>query len=627
MHAPFIRFRFRHWAATALIFAVPVLGWAQPAQQIDPPSRVAYISIQEGAGTLATDSQGNWSPAVVNMPVTTGTRLASEAGSRTELNGGFAAFRLAGKANLEVIQLDDNDTRLALTEGTLSTRLRDMASGERFEIDTPNMALVANQPGEYRFDVDPSADTTRLSIHSGSATVYGDGGQAIALNAREQMVFTGRALQVVSRGNVNFRDAFDQWASSRERLNDQSASARYVSPAMPGYQQLDSYGDWAQDVTYGAVWYPRVAVADWAPYRYGRWTWVDPWGWTWVDDAPWGFAPFHYGRWAQIGPRWAWVPGPRASRPVYAPALVGFAGGSSGGASWNVSVGTAWFPLAPGEHWEPHYHASQRYRHALNPWNNARNPSRDGSYYFQRRPNAITAAPPNQFGMSEGRRPRFLHGTQVPQNEWAGTSVVPPPSRPRPEWNRHGGAQRPFPSDQTQRGPHPQQPAQPPTAHFPQRDPEAWRAPHEREPRQEQMRPPQQNRNFQQERGFQQQIDQQRAMQYERQLQLQREAQQRMDQPRQDAQRQQDQWRQQQQRQQWEQGQRQEQQRQRLEQQRDRERPLWERQHGPLAGQQREQVRPPQTNQGRPQESRPAQREERGSEQRRPAPRYHEGFN
>ena len=44
-----------------------------------------------------------------------------------------------------------------------------------------------------------------------------------------------------------------------------------------------------------------VAVAvGWAPYRYGRWAWVRPWGWTWVDNAPWGYAPFHYGRWVQL---------------------------------------------------------------------------------------------------------------------------------------------------------------------------------------------------------------------------------------------------------------------------------------------------------------------------------------
>lgn len=651
MQATFTRFGSRYWLVAMLLLVGPLTTSAQQAQQIDPPSRVAYISVQEGAGTLVTDSQGNWTPAVINMPVTIGTRLTSEAGSRTELQGGFAAIRLSGKANLEVIQLDDSDTRLALTEGTLSARLRDLEPGERFEIDTPNMALVANQPGEYRFDVDPRANTTRLSVHSGVATVYGDGGVAISVNAREQIVFMGRSLEAVSRGTVSFRDAFDQWVSSRDAQDERSASARYVSPATPGYQQLDQYGDWAQDATYGAVWYPRVTVTDWAPYRYGHWTWVDPWGWTWIDDAPWGFAPSHYGRWAQIGPRWAWVPGPRIRRPVYAPALVGFTGGS-GTASWNVSVGTAWFPLAPGEYWEPHYRASQRYRHALNPWENARRPSRDGSYHFQRYPNAITAAPPNQFGAGEGRRPRFIPGTRVPSGEWAGTHVVPPPSRPGSDRGQHIGTQRPPPGERIERGP---RPAQISEGQFPRRDPEAW----------------------QRQRELQQQLDQQRADQRERQQQFDREQQLRIDgdRQRQEAQQQQDQWRrqQQQQRQQWEQQrdqqrppwerqqnqaserqqqrwqqqqdqqrpawereqrQQSEQQRQRWEQRQDQQRPPWERQMSQPPEQQRqrselprEQPRPQQQYQGRQQDNQPRQREERGGEQRRTTPRQHEGFN
>ncbi len=477
MQAPAIRFSFRHWLAL-LLLAGPLWAWAQQAQQIDPPGRVAYISLQEGTAVMATDGRGSWTPAPLNMPVTTGTRLATEAGSRTELQSGWSAFRLSGKSDLEISELDDDSTRLALTDGTLSTRVRDLQPGKRFEIDTPNIALVASQPGEYRFDVDPRADTTRVSVFSGSATVYGDGGQSVALGAREQAVFSGRGLNIVSRGASGYPDAFDQWAASRDAQADRSASARYVSPGTPGYQQLDAYGDWSQDTTYGAVWYPRVAVESWAPYRYGQWTWVDPWGWTWVDDAPWGFAPFHYGRWAQIGPRWAWVPGPVVRRPVYAPALVGFVGSTGSGTSWGISLGssgpgTAWFPLAPGEYWEPHYRASQRYRHALNPWANARAPGPDRSYFFQRHPSAITAVSRDQFRPGEGRRPRYTNGTQLPPSQWAGTRVVPPPPRPNPMpgSDRNTGGNRPFPgADHAGSPPRGQQPIQPPSGRFPERD-------------------------------------------------------------------------------------------------------------------------------------------------------------
>ncbi len=78
---------------------------------------------------------------------------------------------------------------------------------------------------------------------------------------------------------------------------------------MSGVEDLDQYGSWSNDPDYGPVWAPTVIVAGWAPYRFGHWAWVDPWGWTWIDDAPWGFAPFHYGRWAFRSNAWVWVPG------------------------------------------------------------------------------------------------------------------------------------------------------------------------------------------------------------------------------------------------------------------------------------------------------------------------------
>ncbi|MCX7256507.1 MAG: hypothetical protein NTZ64_07145 [Polaromonas sp.] len=162
---------------------------------------------------------------------------------------------------------------------------------------------------------------------SGGGWLYGDNGQSLPLDGGEQASFSGTSLTPAAQGAA-LQDRFDQWTAERDRAEDQSVSARYVPRETVGYQQLDRYGDWQQDATYGAVWLPRSLPDNWAPYRTGLWRWISPWGWTWIDEAPWGFAPFHYGRWAQIGPRWAWVPGRLPQRPVYAPALVAFVGNS-----------------------------------------------------------------------------------------------------------------------------------------------------------------------------------------------------------------------------------------------------------------------------------------------------------
>ena len=156
------------------------------------------------------------------------------------------------------------------------------------EIDTPQIALVADQAGDYRVDVDPRSDTTRVQVLTGAATVYGASGQATEVAGRQSISFAGRNMAVVAHGGLAARDGFDQWVATRDAQWQASASARHVSPDIPGVALLDRYGEWAQDATYGSVWYPQLTVVDWAPYRYGEWRWVDPWGWTWVDDAPWG---------------------------------------------------------------------------------------------------------------------------------------------------------------------------------------------------------------------------------------------------------------------------------------------------------------------------------------------------
>ena len=417
--------------ALTLLLGAGALAWAQA----DPPARVVYLSAIEGPARI--EDAGVWAPAALNWPVTTGTRLQLDAGARLELDGGWLSLRLQGPAALDATALDDIHTQWALTQGSASLRVRDLPAGQRVELDTPQLALVATQPAEVRLDTDAASDSTRVTVRTGAITVYGAAGQAMTINAGQQVTFGARDLSVLGNAAAPPRDAFGQWVAARERLLQQSVSAGYLPPDMPGYQALDSYGQWAQDANYGPVWYPAVTALDWAPYRDGRWAWVAPWGWTWIDAAPWGFAPFHYGRWTQIGPRWAWVPGPRVHRPVYAPALVQFVGAGPG---WSVTAGTgpgaAWFPLAPWENWQPPYAVSPRYRERVNDWGHWRTPPprRPGDgYYFQHRPGAISVAPQGPLGFApgaHGRPPRYGDASHLPAGWMQGARPIAPPPRP-----------------------------------------------------------------------------------------------------------------------------------------------------------------------------------------------------
>ena len=143
---------------------------------------------------------------------------------------------------------------------------------------------------------------------------------------------------------------------------------QYLTAGVTGYEDLNQYGTWIDDSSYGEVWMPRAVPSGWAPYRTGHWAYVQPWGWTWIDDQPWGFAPYHYGRWANRNSRWMWVPPQRDVRPVYAPALVAFVGGVelSAALSRQSSAPVGWFPLGPREVYVPPYTTNRDYYQRIN---------------------------------------------------------------------------------------------------------------------------------------------------------------------------------------------------------------------------------------------------------------------
>jgi len=331
----------------------------------DPPDRVARLSYLAGDVGLLPSGAQDWGDAGINRPLTTGDRLASNNGARAELELDGAAVRLDGDTDVGFLQLDDQLAQLELTQGTLNLTVRQLDDGQSYEIDTPNVALVVDRPGSYRVDVDRDGQGTRVTVFDGNATVYGENDARRLVIAQRSYRFADSTLANVVVEDAAGGDDFDAWCDERSRRYADSESRRYVSEDVIGYQDLDRYGDWRSDPEYGQVWYPAQVGADWAPYRNGHWAWVGPWGWTWVDDAPWGFAPYHYGRWAWRSRGWCWVPGPIGWRPVYAPALVAFVGGSH----WRVSVGNApvgWYPLGPGDVYDPWYRGSRRYYTQVN---------------------------------------------------------------------------------------------------------------------------------------------------------------------------------------------------------------------------------------------------------------------
>lgn len=351
----------RRLALALLVLGGPALALAAD----DPPGRVGRLSDLQGSVSWFDGERGDWSPAVRNRPLTAGDRLSTDGDARAEIRIGSTTLRLDGGTEVEFLRLDDDRIRVELHTGGLALRVRAREVADEVEVVTRETRLHPLRSGHYR--IDRLDDSTYAASWRGELRVEDDD--------EPFTVDTGRRAEVWREGRALRRawtrlpdDGFADYALREDRRDERSASYRYVSPEMTGAEELDRYGRWDQHPDYGAIWYPQSVPVGWAPYRYGHWSYIAPWGWTWVDDAPWGFAPFHYGRWVWWRERWCWTPGTYVARPVYAPALVAWVGGPN--VSIGITVGggpsVGWVPLAPRERFVPYYRSTPRHVDIVN---------------------------------------------------------------------------------------------------------------------------------------------------------------------------------------------------------------------------------------------------------------------
>lgn len=346
----------RRWWALVLLGG-SALAIAAPSE--DPPGRVGRLAEVQGSVYWFDQEQGQWAEAERNLPLTTGDRISTTAQGRAELRVGSSVLRLAGGTELEVQLLDDERMVFQLHTGSLALRLRTREMAEETELLTPEARLLPQRAGHYRLD--RLDDRTQAGAWRGTLRVEDDPVLQVETGQRLELWRSGRRGE---RGELRHEwaslpdDGFAAWALGEDRRDERTAASRFVSPEMTGAEDLERHGRWEEHPEYGAFWVPFEVRAGWAPYRYGRWTWVRPWGWTWVDEAPWGFAPFHYGRWVSWNGRWGWLPGSYVSRPVFAPALVAWLGGNG--------PGVAWVALGPLDFFTPWYRSTPVYRDHFN---------------------------------------------------------------------------------------------------------------------------------------------------------------------------------------------------------------------------------------------------------------------
>jgi hypothetical protein len=380
----------------------------------DPPGRVARLDFSEGSVSFRPAGEDDWVSGVPNRPMVTGDDLWTDQDARAEVHVGSTALRMGSKTGITFLTLDDHTTQIRLAQGSLILRVRHLDDDDAYEVDTPNLAFTLLQPGEYRLDVSEDGSQTITTVFHGRGRVTG-GGLTYSVVADQSATFTGNQDHLdYDLGQIPDRDDLDSWAFDRDDHEDRADSANYVSREMTGYEDLDDSGDWSYVAGYGPCWRPRAVAVGWAPYRFGHWAFVGPWGWTWIEDERWGFAPFHYGRWAFVGGGWFWVPGPVVVRPIWAPALVGFVGG--GGFRFSAGIGVGWFPLAPGEVFVPGYRVSRGYVNNVNITNTTVTVTKITNVYNNRNTNITYVNQHGNNGVTVVSRDTFVNARSVAQN-------------------------------------------------------------------------------------------------------------------------------------------------------------------------------------------------------------------
>ena len=402
----------RLWLILALFaFIIPEPA---AAQQQEPPSRVGAVSFVSGNIAFRAAGDTQWSAAGVNYPVASGGSFWIDPQARAQIQIGPSTIGVAGGTELDITQLNDQVSQLGLPQGRINLHLRNLETGQSFEVDLPQGSVWLLQPGSYDIDAGSQDQPGRVAVFAGTARFAG-GGADLEIRSGDAAVLSG-SNPVTASIERAAPDAFVEWCNSHDHHAQGLAATHYVSPQMTGYADFDQYGGWQRNSQYGEIWYPNQTPADWAPYRDGHWIWVQPWGWTWVDEQPWGFAPFHYGRWAYVDDRWGWVPGSYVAQPVYAPALVAFVGAVAGvGLAASSGPAVGWFPLAPGETYWPSYTRNAYYIRNVN----VANVRNINTVIVQ-----SNGAPPQQVAAANFANRRFA--TVVPQRVFAAADPVAP---------------------------------------------------------------------------------------------------------------------------------------------------------------------------------------------------------
>ena len=297
----------------------------------------ARISLIQGDVQIYTADTQDWVAAAINMPLREGDRLWVPEGARTEVQiQGGVYIRLGAASAFDILALQEEFYQFYLNGGHVYINNR-KGGIDHIQVDTPQSSVGCYDNSLVMIDVAESG-ATDVAVLKGYASAETGSGKT--------RVEAGNELHVGSDLTAELSplappDEWENWNRERDKkLVAGNRSLRYIPEELDDYAyELDDYGKWVYVTDYGYCWTPLTVSVGWAPYRNGRWVWING-DYVWIAYEPWGWVPHHYGRWAfVVNFGWCWVP-PPAGGIYWSPGYVGWV---------HTPTSVAWVPLAPGE--------------------------------------------------------------------------------------------------------------------------------------------------------------------------------------------------------------------------------------------------------------------------------------
>lgn len=303
----------------------------------------AHLTVVDGQVTLVRD--GRLEPAEANQVVLAGDRLRTEGGRVEILFVDGSTVAVDEDTTLDLL----SDSLVRLIGGRVRIAIPRATEDLDYRVDTASGFVEIRAAGEYRVQTGTDSrgkGEVALTVYRGSAELANDFGRTLVRAGRQAVTSADTEPSLPYAINSAAWDEFDRWVDNlRESrvTNARSASASYLPQETTYYANtLDAYGTWDYSASYGAIWYPTVAVG-WWPYSQGRWSYTHHYGWTWLGIDRWAWPTYHYGRWGISTAGWYWIPG-RQWGPAWVSWAVGpgYVGWCPTGFDGHPAIGFGW---------------------------------------------------------------------------------------------------------------------------------------------------------------------------------------------------------------------------------------------------------------------------------------------